>query len=90
MRRAQARAAFQGQEPRLDEGVDERGAIGLALDERLAVERDDDRQRFGGHRVGRDVGDEAGDQSVSASRPPAPRCAIASSAVSVTAAAMPL
>ena len=64
MGRAQARSAFQGQEPRLDEGVDERGAIGLAPDERVAVERDDDRERFGGHRVGRDIGDEAGDQSV--------------------------
>jgi len=64
MGRAQARAAFQGQEPCLDEGVDERGAIGLAPDEGIAVERDDDRERFGGHRVGRHIGDEAGDESI--------------------------
>jgi hypothetical protein len=77
--RAQARAAFQSQEPRLDEGLDERGAIRLASDESVPVERDDDRQQFGRHRVGRDVGDEAGDESVkrlAAARPQMRHCVV--------------
>ena len=54
---AEARAALQREEPRFDEGLDQRGAIGLASDEGVGVDRRDDRQRLCGHRIGRDIDD---------------------------------
>ena len=64
MGRAHARPALHRQEPRFDKGVDQRATLRPALDESVAVERRDDRHWLGRNRIGRDVGDETGDQGL--------------------------